>query len=200
MHPMSSLLTPSQVDRLIADCRLTLLKDKWTIHARAKVSHEQRRMVESSPMQIRRRLYDLGKVAKQRPRPTSKPRTIIPNHPPPAPPPAPPAAPVAPPPARVFIPGPLTLVRDTLQDRIRPGEQRMSAALDWLDHNRMNGHHPLADWNGERLAVVNQHGQALAHPAGLLPELLFLLRDKAPYKPPVQPSAPVPQPAPGGAA
>jgi len=77
--------------------------------------------------------------------------------------------------------------RDPLLDRIKPGVLRMREAEAWLAEYRRNGHQVLVDWNAPHLRVVNQAGKPLEHPAGLLPELCWLLRKLEPYKPPVPP-------------
>jgi len=71
---------------------------------------------------------------------------------------------------------------DTLQTRIRPAVRRMELAAAWLTSYQRQGHQVRVEWLDEWICLINQHGQPLEHPLGLLPELLWLLRDVRPVQ------------------
>jgi hypothetical protein len=71
---------------------------------------------------------------------------------------------------------PQRLEHDTLRTRTRSAIERMEQAAAWLTNYQRQGHQVRVEWTEEWICLVNQHGNPLEHPLGLLPELMWLLK------------------------
>ncbi len=94
-----------------------------------------------------------------------------------------------------FVPCPSPIEKDTLLPKLEPAYERMAQAARQISAWRVKGYRPRVSW-APVIQIVDPLGFPLPHRAGVLPELIWLLRE--PIGAPASPFVTLPDRCEGG--